>query len=188
MKLIAGLGNPEAKYAATRHNVGFEAAELLRQKEGFRMGLLRFHAVISQGTIGGEKVLIARPQTYMNRSGIAIREIAKFYKIAPEDILIIYDDTALPFGQLRVRADGSAGGHNGMKSIIENLGTDKFPRIRIGIGEKPEGWDLADYVLAKFTAEELVTVKEACGKAAEAAECWVKDGINRAMNTYNTKN
>ncbi len=187
MKLIAGLGNPESRYAATRHNVGFEAAEMLRRRLGFGRELLRFHACISKGTVEGEQVIICRPQTYMNSSGIAIGEIASFYKIKPEDILIIYDDVSLPFGTLRVRGSGSAGGHNGMKSIIARLGTEDFPRVRLGMGEKPEGWDLADYVLAHFSEEELPVVRSLCESAADAAEAWIKNGIAYTMNHYNRK-
>ncbi len=187
MKLIAGLGNPESRYAATRHNVGFEACELLRQRLGFGRELLRFHACISRGTVGGEQVILCRPQTYMNNSGLAVGEIASFYKIAPEDILIIYDDVSLPFGGLRVRASGSAGGHNGMKSIIARLGTEAFPRVRIGVGAKPEGWDLADYVLARFSEEEIPVIREDCLRAAEAAEAWITRGIAYTMNHYNQK-
>lgn len=185
MKLIAGLGNPESRYANTRHNVGFDAAEIARQKAGFGVEKLRFHACISSGTVGGEQIIIARPQTYMNLSGVAIREIAAFYKIAPEDILILCDDVSIPFGARRIRADGSAGGHNGLKNIIAQLGTEGFARIRIGVGEKPADWDLADYVLAKFTPEEVAAMRENCEKVAEAALCWATDGLAPAMNRYN---
>lgn len=185
MKLIAGLGNPETRYANTRHNVGFDAAEIARQKAGFGVEKLRFHACISSGTVGGEQVIIARPQTYMNLSGVAIREIAAFYKIAPEDVLVLCDDVSIPFGARRIRADGSAGGHNGLKNIIAQLGTEDFPRIRIGVGEKPADWDLADYVLAKFTSEEVAAMRENCEAVADAALCWVKNGLPLTMNRYN---
>ncbi len=185
MKLIVGLGNPEARYAATRHNVGFDAAEIVRQKLGFDRERLRFHACVSQGSYAGEQLIVCRPQTYMNLSGIAVREIASFYKIAPEDILVICDDVALPFGSLRVRAQGSAGGHNGLKNIIAQTQSENFARIRLGVGEKPEGWDLADFVLAKFTPAEIPAVRELCTKAAEAALCWVKNGPSVTMNRFN---
>lgn len=187
MFLIAGLGNPEVKYAATRHNVGFEAAMFLHERLGFSSERNKFQALISQGKIGGESVILCRPLTYMNRSGIAIRAASDFYGIEPDNIIVIYDDVALPFGHLRLRKGGSAGGHNGMKNIIEHLGTQDFPRVRIGVGEKPAGWDLADYVLAKFTKEEIPIIRDTVNLASEAAESIVRDGIDKAMNLYNTK-
>lgn len=187
MFLIAGLGNPEVKYAATRHNVGFEAAMFLHERLGFSSERNKFQALISQGKIGGESVVLCRPLTYMNRSGIAIRAASDFYGIEPDNIIVIYDDVALPFGHLRLRKGGSAGGHNGMKNIIEHLGTQDFPRVRIGVGEKPAGWDLADYVLAKFTKEEIPIIRDTVNLASEAAESIVRDGIDKAMNLYNTK-
>ncbi len=187
MILIAGLGNPDKKYARTRHNIGFEAIEFLKDQIGAGVEKNKFHSMIMQGKIGGEPCILCRPLTYMNQSGIAIREIADFYKIAPEDIIVIYDDVALPIGALRVRANGSAGGHNGMKSIIAHLGTQDFPRIRIGVGEKPAQWDLADYVLGQFTDEELPAMREACDKAGKAVQLIVKQGVATAMNRYNQK-
>ena len=187
MYLIAGLGNPDLKYAATRHNVGFEAAVRVRETEGFPSEHGNFQAMISLGRIGSEPVALIRPMTYMNLSGRAVRQVADFYKIPPENIIIIYDDVSLPFGTLRIRKGGSAGGHNGMKSIIAELGTQDFPRVRIGVGEKPAGWDLADYVLSHFTREEIEEIQKTIDLAADAAVSIVASGIDRAMNTYNTK-
>lgn len=187
MYLIAGLGNPDAKYAATRHNVGFEAAVRLREQYIPGIEKKKFQSMMIQGTIAGEPCMILRPQTYMNNSGIAIREAANFYKIPPENIIVIYDDIALPLGTLRLRKGGSAGGHNGIKSIIAHLGTQDFPRVRIGVGGKPEGWDLADYVLGAFSKEETPVIREAIDLAAEAAAAILKKGMDKAMNEYNQK-
>lgn len=187
MYLIAGLGNPDLKYAATRHNVGFEAAIELHEKMHFSPERAKFQALISKGQIGGEECILCRPMTYMNNSGIAIQAVAGFYKISADHVIVMYDDVALPFGQLRLRKGGSAGGHNGMKSIISHLGTQEFPRIRIGVGEKPQGWDLANYVLARFTEEEVSVIRETIQQAAEAAGAIVEKGMDKAMNLYNVK-
>lgn len=187
MYLIAGLGNPDLKYAATRHNVGFEAAVRMHDTLKFTPERAKFQALISQGNIGGEPCILCRPMTYMNLSGVAIQAVAHFYKISPEHIIVMYDDVALPFGQLRLRKGGSAGGHNGMKNIISHLGTQEFPRVRIGVGAKPEGWDLADYVLSQFTPEEVPVIRDTIALAAEAAETIITKGMDRAMNLYNTK-
>lgn len=187
MYLIAGLGNPDLKYAATRHNVGFETVVRLHDELHFTPERAKFQALISQGTIGGEPCILCRPMTYMNHSGIAIQAVAGFYKIPPEQVIVIYDDVALPFGQLRLRKGGSAGGHNGMKSVIVHLGTQDFPRVRIGVGEKPAGWDLADYVLARFTPEEAVQIRDAIGQAAQAVQAIVTKGTEAAMNLYNSR-
>lgn len=186
MYLIAGLGNPENKYAGTRHNVGFEAAECLRSLTHCTLPRLRFHSEISQGKVGTEACLVVKPLTYMNRSGQAIREIAAFYKIEPSHVIILCDDVSIPFGHLRLRSGGSAGGHNGLRNIIEQLGSADFPRIRIGVGEKPEGWDLADYVLCHMSAQEQKEMGEVVARAAEAAVCVVQEGMQRAMNRFNT--
>ena len=162
MILIAGLGNPEKKYAGTRHNVGFEAAEILRQQMGWGRTKTKFHSELVQGTLGAEPCLLCRPLTYMNNSGIAVREIADFYRIPPD-------------------------GHNGIRSIIAHLGTQDFARVRIGVGAKPEGMDLADYVLGRFSAEELPLIRQACTQAAEAVQVWVRQGLDKAMNQYNRK-
>ncbi len=185
--LIAGLGNPDLKYAATRHNVGFEAAARLRDKYARGGEKRKFHSLLSQGVVGEESCVILRPQTYMNNSGIAVREAADYYRIPPEKILILYDDVDLPLGALRLRKNGSAGGHNGMKSVIEHLGTSEIPRIRIGVGARPDGRELADYVLGTFSKEEMPTILEALDRAADAAAAVLLLGMDKAMNEYNQK-
>ena len=188
MYLIAGLGNPTREYEKTRHNVGFEAIDILADKAGTTVTEKKHKALYGKGYIGGQKVLLAKPQTYMNLSGESIREIADFYKIEPENIIILCDDINLSEGQLRIRLKGSAGGHNGLKNIISHLGTQEFPRIRIGVGEKPRGMDLADYVLGRFPKEQQAVMEEAYRDAAEAACMMIEDGADAAMNHYNRKN
>lgn len=188
MYLIAGLGNPTREYEKTRHNVGFEAIDILADKAGTTVTDKKHKALYGKGYIGGQKVILAKPQTYMNLSGESIREIADFYKIEPENIIILCDDINLSEGQLRIRLKGSAGGHNGLKNIISHLGTQEFPRIRIGVGEKPRGMDLADYVLGRFPKEQQAVMEEAYRDAAEAACMMIEDGADAAMNHYNRKN
>lgn len=188
MYLIAGLGNPTREYEKTRHNVGFEAIDILADKAGTTVTEKKHKALYGKGYIGGQKVILAKPQTYMNLSGESIREIADFYKIEPENIIILCDDINLSEGQLRIRLKGSAGGHNGLKNIISHLGTQEFPRIRIGVGEKPRGMDLADYVLGRFPKEQQEVMEEAYRDAAEAACMMIEDGADAAMNHYNRKN
>ena len=188
MYLIAGLGNPTREYEKTRHNVGFEAIDILADKAGTTVTEKKHKALYGKGYIGGQKVILAKPQTYMNLSGESIREIADFYKIEPENIIILCDDINLSEGQLRIRLKGSAGGHNGLKNIISQLGTQEFPRIRIGVGEKPRGMDLADYVLGRFPKEQQAVMEEAYRDAAEAACMMIEDGADAAMNHYNRKN
>ena len=188
MYLIAGLGNPTREYEKTRHNVGFEAIDILADKAGTTVTGKQHKALYGKGYIGGQKVILAKPQTYMNLSGESIREIADFYKIEPENIIILCDDINLSEGQLRIRLKGSAGGHNGLKNIISHLGTQEFPRIRIGVGEKPRGMDLADYVLGRFPKEQQAVMEEAYRDAAEAACMMIEDGADAAMNHYNRKN
>lgn len=188
MYLIAGLGNPTREYEKTRHNVGFEAIDILADKAGTTVTEKKHKALYGKGYIGGQKVVLAKPQTYMNLSGESIREIADFYKIEPENIIILCDDINLSEGQLRIRLKGSAGGHNGLKNIISHLGTQEFPRIRIGVGEKPRGMDLADYVLGRFPKEQQAVMEEAYRDAAEAACMMIEDGADAAMNHYNRKN
>ena len=187
MYLIAGLGNPTREYEKTRHNVGFEAIDILADKAGTTVTEKKHKALYGKGYIGGQKVILAKPQTYMNLSGESIREIADFYKIEPENIIILCDDINLSEGQLRIRLKGSAGGHNGLKNIISHLGTQEFPRIRIGVGEKPRGMDLADYVLGRFPKEQQAVMEEAYRDAAEAACMMIEDGADAAMNHYNRK-
>lgn len=188
MYLIAGLGNPTREYEKTRHNVGFEAIDILADKAGTTVTEKKHKTLYGKGYIGGQKVILAKPQTYMNLSGESIREIADFYKIEPENIIILCDDINLSEGQLRIRLKGSAGGHNGLKNIISHLGTQEFPRIRIGVGEKPRGMDLADYVLGRFPKEQQAVMEEAYRDAAEAACMMIEDGADAAMNHYNRKN
>ena len=187
MYLIAGLGNPTREYEKTRHNVGFETIDILADKAGTTVTEKKHKALYGKGYIGGQKVILAKPQTYMNLSGESIREIADFYKIEPENIIILCDDINLSEGQLRIRLKGSAGGHNGLKNIISHLGTQEFPRIRIGVGEKPRGMDLADYVLGRFPKEQQAVMEEAYRDAAEAACMMIEDGADAAMNHYNRK-
>lgn len=187
MKIIVGLGNPEPKYDGTRHNIGFSAVTQIADDYGIRFNIKKHKAVCGAGYIEGEKVLLAMPQTYMNLSGESVRELTDFFKVEPEDLLVIYDDISLEPGQLRIRKKGSAGGHNGIKNIIQHLGTDTFPRIKVGVGQKPEGWDLADYVLGRFSKEEEPVMREALKRVSGAAGVICLDGIERAMNQYNKK-
>lgn len=187
MHIIIGLGNPTREYQATRHNVGWDV--ITRLSDDFRIPLdfKKHKAICGKGVIEGEKVILAQPVTYMNLSGESVRELVDFYKVTPQDIIVIYDDISLEVGQLRIRKKGSAGGHNGMKSIISHLGTDEFPRIRVGIGDKPQGWDLADYVLSRFQDEEQPVIREALKNASDACRMILTDGIDAAMNQYNKK-
>ena len=187
MYLIAGLGNPTREYDKTRHNVGFAVIDVLADKYGIDVSDRKHKALCGKGIIEGEKVLLLKPQTFMNLSGESIREAVDYYKIDPEDIIVIYDDISLDPGQLRIRLKGSAGGHNGMKNIIAHLGTQEFPRIKVGVGAKPPKMDLADYVLSRFGAEEQKVMDEAFGQAAEAAVMMMTTGAERAMNHYNAK-
>ena len=183
--LLVCLGNPGDKYENTRHNVGFMVADEVADRQGKPIQRLRFKALTNILTISGEKVLVMKPVTYMNLSGEAARQGADFYKIPPERVLVVSDDTALPVGKLRIRIKGSAGGHNGLKSIIQHLGTDQFPRLRVGVGEKPEGYDLADYVLGHFSPEDAQKMQEACNRAVMAAAAVLSEGPDRAMNDFN---
>ena len=185
--LVVGLGNPGAQYATTRHNAGFLAVDRIAERLSVRVDRVRFRALTGEGTLAGVRVLFLKPQTFMNLSGESVREAAAYYHIPPENIVVLYDDVCLPVGRLRVRAKGSDGGHNGMKSIIARLGTEEFPRVRIGIGEKPSGWDLADYVLGRFPAEEEPLMREALADAARACELFVMDELSAAMNLFNKK-
>lgn len=187
MYLIAGLGNPSKTYEGTRHNVGFSMIDALADAFQIDVTTKKHKAIVGRGVIEGMKVILAKPQTYMNLSGESIREIADFYKIDPENMIIIYDDISLDVGRLRIRKKGSAGGHNGIKNIIAHLGTDVFPRIKVGIGEKPQGWDLADYVLSKYSKEEQQALREASDDVIGAVKLMVMDNIDAAMNQYNAK-
>ena len=174
------------EYAGTRHNIGYDTITRLCDEYRISLDMKKHKGLCGKGVIEGEKVLLVQPLTYMNLSGDCIKEAADFYKIDPAHIIVIYDDISLPVGKLRVRAKGSAGGHNGMKSIIARLGTEEFARVRIGIGEKPAGWDLADYVLGRFQTDELPLMREAVGNAAKACGMILKDGIETAMNRSNS--
>ena len=187
MYIIAGLGNPSNEYAKTRHNAGFDTIDLLAEKLGIDLTEKKHRAYCGKGMIGTEKVLLLKPQTFMNNSGESLRDAADFYKVEPEQILVIYDDISLEPGQLRIRMKGSAGGHNGIKSIIAHLKTQDFPRIKIGVGAKPERMDLADYVLSRFSPSEREKMEESFREGAEAVITFLQDGADAAMNRYNRK-
>lgn len=188
MFIIAGLGNPTLQYRGTRHNVGFDVIDTLADKYNIAVETRKSRALIGKGIIAGQKVLLVKPQTYMNLSGESIGELVSYYKVDEEqELLVIYDDVSLDVGQLRIRRKGSAGGHNGIKDIIRHLGKDVFPRIKIGVGEKPKGYDLADYVLGHFSREEREMMEEGYQKAAEAVEMILAGELDEAMNVFNRK-
>lgn len=187
MKLIVGLGNPTKEYENTRHNIGFMAIDTIGSAYGISVNTAKHKALIGKGMVEGEKVILAKPLTYMNLSGEAVREISDYYKIPAEDVIVIYDDTTLDVGFMRIRKKGSAGGHNGMKSIIAHLGTEDFPRVKIGIGEKRPGQDLADYVLSRFPKEDKEALAKVLDDAKKAIALMVWDDIGEAMNLYNKK-
>ncbi len=184
--IVAGLGNPGEQYEYTRHNAGFLVADALGDKGDFPIQKLKYHALTNTAEIGGQGVLVMKPTTFMNLSGEAVGEAARFYKIPADHVLIISDDVDLPLGKLRIRRSGSAGGHNGLKSIIQHLGTDQFPRLRVGVGGKPNpDYDMADWVLSKVTGEDRKLLEETVKRAADAVECILKSGVEPAMNKYN---
>ncbi len=188
MFLIAGLGNPDKRYEKTRHNVGFDAVDVLAGRYGIAVKEKKHRALVGTGYIEGVKVILAKPQTYMNLSGESLAEIVNFYKLdAESEMLVVFDDISLAPGSIRVRKKGSAGGHNGIKSIISCLGTSGFMRIKIGVGEKPEGWDLADYVLSRFPDGDRVLAEAAMKDAADAAVLMVQGFADKAMNEFNAK-
>lgn len=188
MFVIAGLGNPGKKYENTRHNAGFLAVDALAEKYGIRMEEKKHKALCGTGVIEGVKVLLVKPQTYMNASGESIRSVMDFYKLDPEeDMLVIYDDISLAPGSIRIRRKGSAGGHNGIKSLIAHTGTQNFMRIKVGVGEKPGGWDLADYVLGQFSREDADKIKEVMPDICAAAVLMLQGNADKAMNDYNAK-
>ena len=187
MRLIVGLGNPEKDYRGTRHNVGFETINKLAFDFNIAINSAKHRAHSGNGIIGGSKVMLAKPQTFMNLSGESISEIMAYYKIPPEDIIVVYDDIDIPVGDVRVREKGSAGSHNGMKNILYQLETDEFIRVRIGIGEKPPGWDLADYVLSRFKKTEEEAIITGIESAADAVKIIITDGAKAAMNKCNKK-
>lgn len=188
MYLIVGLGNPGKQYDMTRHNIGFHTIDYIADKYGARMTKLKFKAVYGECTIADERVYLVKPQTYMNLSGDSVAEMAQFYKIPPENIIVINDDISLDTGRIRVRKKGSAGGHNGLKSIIYRLNSDAFPRVKMGVGApKHEDYDLADFVLGRFTKEEIPVMEEAIKKAETAVYEIIKNGAESAMNKCNSK-
>ena len=184
--ILVCLGNPGDKYENTRHNVGFLTADALGERLNKPIQRLKFKALTNVVEYGGCRVLLMKPTTYMNLSGEAVREACQFYKIPPERVLVVSDDVSLPVGKLRIRTSGSAGGHNGLKHIIQRLGTDKFPRVKIGVGGKPHpDYDMADWVLGKFVGPDKTAIDEATLRAAQAVECYLKDGPQKAMNQFN---
>lgn len=188
MFIIAGLGNPGLRYEGTRHNAGFAVIDALADKYHISVDGRKARAYIGKGIIGGSKVILAKPQTYMNLSGESLRGLTDYYKIDVErELLVIYDDISLSPGQIRIRKKGSAGGHNGIKNIIDHLGTQVFPRIKLGVGEKPREFDLADHVLSRFSKEERKQMEEGCEKAVSAVELILEGEIEAAMNEYNRK-
>lgn len=188
MFIIVGLGNPDKKYEKTRHNVGFEVIDRIAEKYNIEVSMRKHKALVGTGTVGTCKVVLAKPQTYMNLSGESVRSLLDFYKAdETKELLVIYDDVSLAPGQLRIRTKGSAGGHNGIKNIIAHVGGQAFPRIKVGVGEKPERMDLVDYVLGRFSEGERVLMEEAFENAAAAAGLIVAGETEAAMNEYNRK-
>ena len=184
--LLVGLGNPGSKYESTRHNMGFLAVDKLAELEHFKFNKLRFKAWTASAELGGEKVLVMKPQTYMNLSGEAVGQAARFYKIPPEHVLVISDDISLPIGKLRIRAKGSAGGHNGLKNIIAHLGSDRFPRIKVGVGMPQNAdYDIADWVTGRPMGEEQKPLMEALDRAVAAVPVLIRDGVDKAQNQFN---
>lgn len=184
MKLVIGLGNPGRKYANTRHNVGFEVVNELARRWGYGRGRKQFSGILGDGTIRDERVLLLEPQTYMNLSGRSVREASTFLKLDVANLLVVVDDMALPLGRLRLRTQGSAGGHNGLISVIRELGTDAFCRLRVGIGQVA-GERMVGHVLGSFSDEELPVIRESVARAADAVECWIVDGSDAAMTKFN---
>lgn len=188
MYIIAGLGNPRKEYENTRHNIGFDVIETIAKRENIAVLEKKHKAIIGKGYIAGQKVILAKPQTFMNLSGESIRELVEYYKTdEKQELIVIADDVSLDVGQLRIRIKGSAGGHNGLKSIIAHLGHDTFQRIKMGVGEKPKSYDLADYVLGHFTSSERKVMNEAAEQAADAVRMIIGENVDAAMNRYNGK-
>ena len=185
--LVVGLGNPGEKYAKTRHNMGFLTLDLLAEREKIRIDRLKFKAVTAQATFGGARCLLMKPQTFMNLSGEAVREAAQFYKSPPEKVLVIYDAVSIPVGKIRVRPSGSAGGHNGIKNIIAHLGTDQFPRVKVGVGAPGQEGDMIDWVIGNPSQAERKILQDSFERAIGAAECIIREDGNcqKAMNLYN---
>lgn len=188
MFCIVGLGNPEKRYENTRHNIGFDVIDAIAEKYSIAVRERGFKGLFGKGVAEGQRVILLKPQTYMNLSGESVREITDYFKIDPEEeLIVISDDISLEAGVIRIRKRGSAGGHNGLKNIIQHLGTENFPRIRMGVGEKPKGWDLADYVLGHFPDEEREKMDRSIAEAVEAAAVMLTEGSDSAMNRFNRK-
>ena len=188
MFIIVGLGNPTRQYEGTKHNIGFDTIDYLIDEYQIPSSGAGHKALFGKGMIAGQKVIVAKPMTYMNLSGESVRELVNYYKVDPEsELIVVYDDISLAPGQIRIRKKGSAGGHNGIKNIIAMTGTQNFLRIKVGVGEKPAGWDLADHVLGHFDAADRVEVEKAIGHAVEAAEMMITGETDAAMNRYNVK-
>lgn len=188
MYCIVGLGNPEKKYENTRHNIGFDVIDALAEKYSIAVRERGFKALFGKGVIDGQRVILVKPQTYMNLSGESVREVTDYYKIdAEEELIVISDDISLETGAIRIREKGSAGGHNGLKNIIQHLGTENFKRIRMGVGEKPKEWDLVDYVLGHFSEEERKQMDKSTAEAVQAVEVMMTEGADAAMNAFNKK-
>ncbi len=188
MKLVVGLGNPGRRYERTRHNIGYVVLAELARKFGSGPPKAQFHGAVVEANLGDQKVLLLSPTTFMNLSGTSVQEAKSFYKLADEDLLVICDDLNLPVGKLRFRARGSSGGQKGLEDIIRRLATEEFSRLRIGVGTAPDGWNWADYVLSRFSPEELSLVEQAVGQAADAVAVWAREGIESCMNQYNSNN
>lgn len=186
MYIIIGLGNPGKKYENTRHNLGFIAVDRLAEKHNIQVDKIKFKALVGDGRIAGQKVLLVKPQTFMNLSGESVREVVNYYKVAPENVIVIYDDFDIPLGSIRIRKSGSAGTHNGMKSVVYQLKTDKFPRVRLGIGSSKNN-DVIDFVIGGFSKEEVPILRETIDNTTLALECILSDNLDIAMNRYNTK-
>ena len=183
--IIAGLGNPGKKYEETRHNAGFMAVDLIAQKLNIKVNKIKFKAVYGDGTHTGKRVVLLKPQTFMNLSGESIRDAVEWYKIPLKNLIVVYDDIDLEPGKIRVRPKGSSGTHNGMRSVIYQIQSEDLPRVRIGIGKAPAGWDLADYVLSKFNADDRKVISESISRAADAVVTIIKSGVETAMNKFN---
>lgn len=187
MKVVVGLGNPGREFKNTRHNIGFEVIDELAKRYNEELTKIKFKSLYTEARIGGQKILLMKPTTYMNNSGEALREVMDFYKLDPEDIFVIYDDIDLPTGQIRIRKKGSSGSHNGLRSIVKHLGSENFPRLRIGIGRGDHRMALKDYVLGKFTEDELVEITPAIRTSCDAIETIVREDLDAGMNKYNVK-
>lgn len=185
MKIIVGLGNYGSEYDKTRHNVGFDTIEELSERHGINVSSFERHALVGKGRIEAERVILVKPQTYMNLSGVAVRALLDYYDCGIEDLIVISDETAIEPGKIRVRPKGSAGGHNGLKNIINETGTDEFIRVRIGVGAKPPEWDMADWVLSRFPSDIRAAADEGVKKAADAVEALMGETVDSVMNKFN---